>query len=69
MPVIGLVFVVLGIGFGESGYALLKTIPRCSSPCKLAIISATGFLVISGCPRPAWRDREKTVRFLGTAHA
>lgn len=24
---IGLVFVVLGIGFGESGYALLKTIP------------------------------------------
>jgi predicted benzoate:H+ symporter BenE len=25
---IGLVFVVLGIGFGESGYALLKTIPN-----------------------------------------
>jgi SulP family sulfate permease len=25
---IGLVFVVLGIGFGESGYALLKTIPE-----------------------------------------
>jgi hypothetical protein len=24
---IGFVFVVLGIGFGESGYALLKTIP------------------------------------------
>ena len=25
---IGLVFVLLGIGFGESGYALLKTIPN-----------------------------------------
>ena len=24
---IGLVFVVLGVGFGESGYAMLKTIP------------------------------------------
>jgi hypothetical protein len=38
---------------------------RRGSPCKLAIISATGFLAIFGCPRPPCRDREETARFSG----
>ena len=56
------------VRLGHSDIADEQCVPRQKRPpawCKMALVFTTGFLVVSGLPETASRDREKTARFSG----